>query len=271
MLKGTPLFDEFIDGDLVEAGALAFAEKVVKEKRPLKPRARPEGRATRTPTAFFQFARNTVRRHCRSPFPAPLKCARRRRGGGRPSPSTRAMRIERELLQVHLVQTPESKALRHAFFMASAPPAKIPDVPDDTPIRPIKAGRRHRRRHHGRRHRHELPQCRHPGDHRRDQAGSARPRRRRHPQELRELAKRGRLKHGRRRAAHGPAEAGTLSYEDLADADLVIEAVFEDMGVKEQVFGKLDEVDQAGRHPRHQHLDARRRRDRRTSRSVRRT
>jgi 3-hydroxyacyl-CoA dehydrogenase len=34
----------------------------------------------------------------------------------------------------------------------------------------------------------------------------------------------------------------TLSYNDLKDADLVIEAVFEEMGVKEQVFRKLDEV-----------------------------
>ncbi len=32
----------------------------------------------------------------------------------------------------------------------------------------------------------------------------------------------------------------TLSYDDLEDADLVIEAVFEEMGVKEKVFEKLD-------------------------------
>ena len=38
----------------------------------------------------------------------------------------------------------------------------------------------------------------------------------------------------------------TLDYADLKDADLVIEAVFEDMGVKEQVFRKLDEVCKPG-------------------------
>src|SRR5690606_24930534 len=38
----------------------------------------------------------------------------------------------------------------------------------------------------------------------------------------------------------------TLDYADLKDADLVIEAVFEDMGVKEQVFKKLDEVMKPG-------------------------
>ena len=38
----------------------------------------------------------------------------------------------------------------------------------------------------------------------------------------------------------------TLSYDDIRDADLVIEAVFEDIGVKEQVFKKLDEVMKPG-------------------------
>jgi 3-hydroxyacyl-CoA dehydrogenase len=38
----------------------------------------------------------------------------------------------------------------------------------------------------------------------------------------------------------------TLRYDDLKDADMVIEAVFEDMGVKEQVFETLDEVMKPG-------------------------
>ena len=33
-LRGTPLFDEFVEGDLA-AGALAFANKVIAEGRPL--------------------------------------------------------------------------------------------------------------------------------------------------------------------------------------------------------------------------------------------
>ena len=40
--------------------------------------------------------------------------------------------------------------------------------------------------------------------------------------------------------------APTLSYDALRDADLVIEAVFEDMGVKETVFRRLDEVCKPG-------------------------
>src|SRR5205823_9775536 len=38
----------------------------------------------------------------------------------------------------------------------------------------------------------------------------------------------------------------TLNYADLKDADLVIEAVFEDIKVKEQVFKTLDEVMKPG-------------------------
>jgi 3-hydroxyacyl-CoA dehydrogenase len=39
---------------------------------------------------------------------------------------------------------------------------------------------------------------------------------------------------------------GTLSYDDIGDADLVIEAVFEDMGVKQQVFETLDRKAKVG-------------------------
>ena len=38
----------------------------------------------------------------------------------------------------------------------------------------------------------------------------------------------------------------TLSYDDLKDADMVIEAVFEEMGVKEKVFTELDRVMKPG-------------------------
>ncbi len=39
---------------------------------------------------------------------------------------------------------------------------------------------------------------------------------------------------------------GSLDYGAVADADLVVEAAFEDMGVKEEVFGKLDRVAKPG-------------------------
>ena len=38
----------------------------------------------------------------------------------------------------------------------------------------------------------------------------------------------------------------TLAYDDLRDADLVIEAVFEDMEIKQDVFATLDRVAKPG-------------------------
>jgi len=38
----------------------------------------------------------------------------------------------------------------------------------------------------------------------------------------------------------------TLSLDDLADCDLIIEAVYEDMGVKKEIFGKLDTIAKPG-------------------------
>ncbi|TIT71992.1 MAG: 3-hydroxyacyl-CoA dehydrogenase, partial [Mesorhizobium sp.] len=39
---------------------------------------------------------------------------------------------------------------------------------------------------------------------------------------------------------------GSTDYADLADCDLIIEAVFEDMAVKKEVFGRLDAVARPG-------------------------
>ena len=54
----------------------------------------------------------------------------------------------------------------------------------------------------------------------------------------------------------------TLTYADIDDADLVIEAVFEDMGVKEKVFTTLDEVMKPGAILATNTSHARRRQDR---------
>jgi len=58
-------------------------------------------------------------------------------------------------------------------------------------------------------------------------------------------AKRGRMSGEQVEQAMGLL-APTLDYDDLADCDLVIEAVYESMDVKKQVFGKLDEVVKQG-------------------------
>ena len=47
---------------------------------------------------------------------------------------------------------------------------------------------------------------------------------------------------------------GSLTKDGFADADFVIEAVFEELGVKQQVFAEVEAVVSAAVHARHQHL-----------------
>ena len=238
-LKGTPLFDEFIDGDL-QAGALAFAEKVVKEKRPLK-RVRDLKIDYPNADAFFQFARNTVGAIAKN-FPAPLKCVDAV-AAAVAKPFDEGMRIERESF-VHLVQTPESKALRHAFFGERAA-SKIGDVPEDTPVRKIErvgvigagtmgggiamnflnAGI-------------AVTILETKQEALEKGVGIIR-------KNYENSLKKGKLTQEKLDQRMGLLKA-TLSYDDLKDADLIIEAVFEEIGVKEQVFRKLDEVAKPG-------------------------
>ena len=58
-------------------------------------------------------------------------------------------------------------------------------------------------------------------------------------------AAKGRMKPEQVEAAMGLLKP-TLALEDLADCDLVIEAVYEDMGVKKEIFGKLDTICKPG-------------------------
>jgi 3-hydroxyacyl-CoA dehydrogenase len=130
-LAETALFDEMIEGDLLE-GALAFADKVAAERRPLK-RVRDIALSLPNAEGFFQFARNTVTAAAKN-FPAPLKCVDAV-AAAVSVPFEEGMRVERALF-LQLAQSPESRALRHAFFAERAV-AKIPDVPEDTPLRKI--------------------------------------------------------------------------------------------------------------------------------------
>ena len=50
---------------------------------------------------------------------------------------------------------------------------------------------------------------------------------------------------------------GSLDQGDFAEADMVVEAVFEDMELKQSVFADLDTICRARRHPGLQHLGPR--------------
>src|SRR5438309_3724833 len=130
-LEGSGLLDEVFEQDL-QPGAISFAERVVSERRPLK-RVRDLKASLANADGFFQFARNTVRAAARN-FPAPLKCVDAV-AAAVSMPYEEGARFERESF-LQLMQTPQSRALRHAFFAERAA-AKIPDVPEDTPLRTI--------------------------------------------------------------------------------------------------------------------------------------
>jgi 3-hydroxyacyl-CoA dehydrogenase len=124
------LIDEVVETELVQAG-IDFAKKVVgkplQRVRDLK--ARLDGDAQ----AFFSKVREDVKKASRG-YPAPLvivDCAE-----SSLKPFDEGRKSEREGF-TKLVESPESKALRHMFF-AERQTTKIPDVPEDTPMREVK-------------------------------------------------------------------------------------------------------------------------------------
>src|SRR5258706_2131376 len=124
------LVDEIVTGDLLE-GAISFAKQKV--GKPL-PRIRDRSvKLTGDPKAFFAQVREHVAKASRG-YPAPLEivaCA----SAAATMPFDEGRKFEREAF-ARLVETNESKALRHAFF-AERQTSKIPDVPEDAPLRPI--------------------------------------------------------------------------------------------------------------------------------------
>jgi len=127
--KELGLVDEIAAGDLLEA-AVAFAKKnpPLRRIRDMKPRV--DGNTEE----FFREIREKVAKESRG-YPAPLEivaCAE----AAATKPFDEGRKFERERF-AHLVQTPESRALRHMFF-AERQTTRIPDVPEDTPVREIR-------------------------------------------------------------------------------------------------------------------------------------
>jgi 3-hydroxyacyl-CoA dehydrogenase len=132
--KQLGLVDEIVAGDLVQ-GALEFAKKLLREnKGPRRIRDLPaklEGDAK----AFFAAARAEVTKASRG-FPAPLEIVACCEAAATKS-FDEGRKFERERFMA-LVEGNESKAMRHMFF-AERQTSKIPDVPEDTPTRPVKS------------------------------------------------------------------------------------------------------------------------------------
>ena len=127
--KDLGLVDEVVSGDLLQA-ALQFAQRNPPVRRIREMPAKLEGDLE----AFFAKARDQVAAESRG-YPAPLEivaCA----AAAASLPFDEGRKIERERF-ARLVASAESKALRHMFF-AERQTSKIPDVPEDTQVRPIR-------------------------------------------------------------------------------------------------------------------------------------
>jgi 3-hydroxyacyl-CoA dehydrogenase len=237
-LEGTRLFDVLLEGDLIE-GAVRFGERIA-QSRPL-PLLRDLPVRHPNPEGFLAVARDAVAAVSKG-YPAPLRCVEALSAAAS-LPFPDGLRIERDLF-IGLLGSTESSALRHAFFAERAA-AKIPDVPEDTPTRPIRSaavigagtmggGIAMNFANAG------IPvtvleTSREALDKglatiRKSYEGSAR------------KAKLTSAQVEERLALIRP----TLSYADVAPADIVVEAVFEDMAVKQSVFKTLDETMKPG-------------------------
>ncbi|GKS73777.1 enoyl-CoA hydratase/isomerase family protein [Acidovorax sp. SUPP950] len=239
-IPGQKLFDKLVASpEALAAEALAFAQSVA-DVRPLPlvrnlPCKHPEG------DAYFQFARNMVKGMAKN-FPAPAKCVdaveaatKRKFADG--------IAYERELF-INLMWTPESRALRH-LFMAERAASKIADVPSSTPKRDIQkvgvigagtmgGGIAMNFLNAG------IPVTILETKQEALDRGIATIRKNYESQ-----VKKGKLKEDKYQQRMGLL-ATTLDYADLKDADLIIEAVFEELGVKEAVFKQLDAVAKPG-------------------------
>jgi len=238
-LAKTELLDSIAEDELPQA-ALGFAERVIAEKSPLK-KARDIKISFPNAEAFLDFARGAVAPLAKN-YPAPLKCIDAVEAAVL-KPFDEGMKIEGSLF-MELLNSPESKALRHAFFAMRAA-AKIPDVPASTPLRAIKSVA-------------VIGAGTMGGGIAMNFANAGIPVT---VLETTQAAldkglgtvwknyestlKKGRLTQGEL-DNRVKRITGTLSYDDLKSADLVIEAVFEDMQVKKQVFEQLDKVAKSG-------------------------
>ncbi len=233
--KGSPLLDRIVEGPVVAAAVELANAKVEELSGRAPPRVR--NRPLREPAldAFLGFARNSIKAAFPN-YPAPLAIV-----DAIASAATQdfdaGIAAERRWFS-ELLHGPVSGALRHLFFAERAA-AKIPDVPESTPLREVKrvgvigagtmgtgitinflnAG---------------IPVVLLELGREALDKGVARI-----AETYEGQVRKGRLTKEDALARRSLLDA-TLNYPDLAECDLVIEAVFEDMDVKRQVFERLD-------------------------------
>ena len=237
-LAGTALFDAVVDGDPVDAAVELLKQKVASGGP--HPRVRDRKVEHDDAEALLAWARMGVAAASAN-YPAPLRCVDAVAASLKPFDA--GMAIEREGFTV-LLNSPESKALRHAFFGERAA-SKIDDIGADVVPREIRTvgiigagtmggGISMNFLNAG------IPVTLVETSREALDRGLATIRR-----NYEASAKKGKLTDEQveqRMALVTPS----LSYDALGDADLIIEAVYEDYAVKQAVFEKIDAVAKPG-------------------------
>jgi 3-hydroxyacyl-CoA dehydrogenase len=230
------LIDEIVEGDLTAAG-VAFAEKVLNEKRPLRKIRDLDDKlaAVRGKPEVFANFRKSVARQTRG-FKAPENIVKAVEAAVS-LPFDQGIKRERELFQ-ELITSPESKAQRY-FFFAEREAAKIPDVPSDTPAKDVKkaavigagtmgGGIAMNFANAG------IPVTVVEMNQENLDRGLGIVRK-----NYEATASRGRLTMADVEKRMGLI-TGTTDWNAVRDADMIIEAVFEEMPIKKEVFARLD-------------------------------
>ncbi|MEG3171683.1 3-hydroxyacyl-CoA dehydrogenase NAD-binding domain-containing protein [Sphingomonas sp. ZB1N12] len=232
------LIDKIVGEDSLEADAVAFARGIA-TKRPL-PRAS-EKTAQADPDAVAAFKKENARRFRNFDAPAAnIACVEKAADG---SSFEEGIAFERQEFMKHMMGV-QSAAQRHIFF-AERQAAKIDDVPADTKLREIKrvgvigagtmgggismnflsAG---------------IPVTIVEMQQQALDRGTGVVRK-----NYEATAAKGRIKPEQVEQAMGALKP-TLDFADLAECDLIIEAVYETMEVKKEIFTKLDAIAKPG-------------------------
>ncbi|MFN4228359.1 3-hydroxyacyl-CoA dehydrogenase NAD-binding domain-containing protein [Parvibaculum sp.] len=237
------LVDELAEEGKLREGAIAFANKIVAEKRPLKKirDLNEKMEAARGRPEIFENFRKANARKFRG-FLAPeynIQCIE----AAVNLPFDEGIKVEQKLFR-ELVTGTQSAAQRHVFF-AERQVWKIPDVPADTPTIPVNkvgiigagtmgGGIAMNFLNTG------FPVTIVETKQEALDRGIATIRK-----NYENSAKKGRFTMEEVEKRMGLLK-GSLDMNDLADCDLVIEAVFENMDIKKDVFGKLDKIVKQG-------------------------
>ena len=236
--KSKGMVDAIVEGDLLK-GAIAHTEMLLAQKAPLR-RVRDLTVTLESPDLFAETEKSIARKA--RGFKAPWNIIKTVQAAVE-LPFDEGMKRERELF-TELLTSSESAAQRYYFF-AEREAAKVLDVPADTPQREIKTGG-------------IIGAGTMGGGIAMNFANAGVPVTMLETSQealdrglktirtnYENTAKRGGMKAEdveKRMALITP----TLDYNALKDADVIIEAVFETMEVKETVFKKLDEVAKQG-------------------------